>query len=107
MFVNLAARLWADECGAVIATEYLMLGTIVAAGSVTGLTAMRDAMVNEYEEFGQSVRDIRKAHTPASLARKGNSPQAAPLYTTVAADGFSLGNDPRPANHTPNSTATP
>jgi hypothetical protein len=95
MFGQLAARRWADECGAVIAAEYLMLGTIVTAGSATGLVAVRDAMVSECEDFGQSVRDIRKAYTPAALQRKPAASQAAPVYAPLMSDG--LGNDPQPA----------
>jgi Flp pilus assembly pilin Flp len=70
MFANLLKKLWADECGAVIATEYLMLGSIVAVGGTTGLVAMRDAMTSEYQEFGTSVREVRQANTPAGLTPK-------------------------------------
>jgi Flp pilus assembly pilin Flp len=70
VIVNLLKTLWADECGAVIATEYLMLGSIVAVGGTTGLVAMRDAMTSEYQEFGNSVREVRQAHTPAGLTSK-------------------------------------
>ncbi len=85
-FRNLLAKLWTAEDGAVIATEYLMLGSIVAAGSATGLASMRDAMVSEYQEFGQSVRDVRRAYTPP--LKKGK-PQ--PMLSTdmpLVADGF-------------------
>lgn len=71
MTVNLLKRFWADECGSVIAVEYLMLGSIVAAGSATGMVAMRDSMNDEMREFGGSVREIRQAYTPAELTRKG------------------------------------
>lgn len=64
MFVNLMRKFWADECGAVIATEYLMLGSIVAVGGTTGLVSMRDAMNAECQEFGNSVREIRQASMP-------------------------------------------
>lgn len=70
MFGTLLAKFWADEFGGVIATEYLMLGTIVAAGGSTGLVAMRDSMVNEYKEFGQSVRDIRQHHTAGLTGKR-------------------------------------
>lgn len=63
MFVNLLKKLWADESGAVIATEYLMLGSIVAVGGATGLVSMRDAMTSEYQEFGNNVREVRQSVT--------------------------------------------
>src|SRR5262245_5371805 len=37
MLRNLLVNLWADESGAVIATEYLMLGSVVALGSAVGM----------------------------------------------------------------------
>lgn len=64
MFRKLFAELWRDESGAVIATEYLMLGSIVSLGGATGMVAMRDAVGDEYKELGQGVREIRQANTP-------------------------------------------
>lgn len=62
MFRNLLERFWNDECGAVIATEYLMLGSVVAVGSASGMVAMRDTIVDEYKELGASVRDVRQSY---------------------------------------------
>lgn len=90
-FRNLLAKLWADEAGAVIATEYLMLGSIVAAGGATGLASMRDAMVSEYQEFGQSVREIRQAYTPQ--LRKAKPQRLSSTDMPLVADGF---DDDRP-----------
>jgi hypothetical protein len=86
MFGKLLTTFWADECGAVIASEYLMLGTIVAAGTTSGLVAMRDSVVNEYKDFGQSVRDIRMAHMPATL--KANHAAPTPAPTAFAGYGY-------------------
>lgn len=75
MLKLLLSRLWRDECGAVVCTEYLMLGSIVAAGSASGLVAMRDAMVEEYKEFADNIRQIRRANQtqlpPANLRVPG------------------------------------
>lgn len=86
MLRDLLTHLWEDESGAVIAAEYLMIGTIVTAGTATGMVAMRDAMVSEFEEFGQSVRDVRKAYTPPALKRarqeQSTETQQPPLSAT-------------------------
>jgi hypothetical protein len=58
---SLLTRLWSDDTGSVIATEYLMLGSIVSLGGIGGLVAMRDSMNDGYREFGESVREIRPA----------------------------------------------
>lgn len=63
MLRSLFAAFWRDESGAVIATEYLMLGSIVALGSATGMAAMRDSIVDEYKEFGQRTRELRQSYS--------------------------------------------
>ncbi len=72
MLRKLFAQLWKDESGSVIATEYLMLGSIVALGSASGMGAMRDAMVDEYKEYGQSVRELRQSYSTPTL-KGGNA----------------------------------
>jgi hypothetical protein len=59
---DLVARLWADDLGSVIASEYLMLGGVVGLGSVAGLSALRDAANHEMEEFGQTVRVVNRSY---------------------------------------------
>jgi|SRR5215471_20468441 len=77
MLRSLFVRLWKDESGAVIATEYLMLGSIVALGSAGGMAAMRDSVVDEYKEFGQGVREARQSYAVpthrGSAAKTGGS----------------------------------
>lgn len=79
MTVNLLKKFWADEEGGVLATEYLMLGTIVAVGGTSGLVAMRDSMNSEFKEFGESVHEVRQANMPAqyrhATGEQGNEQQ--------------------------------
>ena len=63
MLRNLFAQLWQDENGAVLSTEYLMLGSIVAMGAASGMAAMRDSMNDEFKEFGQSSRELRQSYS--------------------------------------------
>jgi Flp pilus assembly pilin Flp len=62
MLKSLLVQLWNDESG-VIATEYLMLSSIVAVGSAAGLAAMRDSVAEEYKEFGNEMREARQSFT--------------------------------------------
>jgi Flp pilus assembly pilin Flp len=78
MFQNLLMQFWRDESG-VIATEYLMLSSIVAVGSATGLAAMRDSITEEYKDFGQEVRETRQ-----SFARPGLRTQTGNVGGAVA-----------------------
>lgn len=63
MLANLNA-VWEEDTGAVT-LEYLLLGALVAAGGVTGMSAMSDAINTEMRDFGQSVRQLRQAYTPS------------------------------------------
>lgn len=86
MLRELFTRLWKDESGAVIATEYLMLGTIVGLGGASGLAAMQDGMNQEYVEFGSAVRETRQAYSvPGARGAAGRT------HGTAAVD------TPRPA----------
>lgn len=100
MLKSLLIELWNDESG-VIATEYLMLSSIVAVGSAAGLAAMRDSITDEYKEFGQEMRDARQSfmkpglqQAPVGAARSVAQPGAIPAgyqpppgYTLVPTNG--------------------
>lgn len=66
---GLFSRFWNDESGAVVATEYLLLGSVVAAGSVGGMVAMRDAVVDEYKHLGAEVRNVRTYTVPTEASQ--------------------------------------
>lgn len=85
MLLNLFVRLWQDETAAVMSTEYLMLGSIVAAGGTTGMIQLRDSMTDEYKEFGQSVRELRQSYTPPipGANRTRASQERTPDYSVV------------------------
>jgi hypothetical protein len=95
MFVSLLQQLWSDECGAVLSTEYIMLGSIVAAGGSTGMVALRDSMTEECKDFGASVREIRQSHMPKvgkPGGQQGQTPQTdastqLPYWATAPAAG--------------------
>lgn len=74
MLYALLTRLWNDEAGSILATEYLMLGTIVGVGSAAGLATVRDSINEEYKEFGNTVRDVRQSYSVPM--KKGGSGSA-------------------------------
>lgn len=73
-FANLLAQLWSDETGAVLSTEYIMLGSILAAGGSTGMVALRDSMVEECKDFGANLRELRQSHMP-KMPKPASNPQ--------------------------------
>lgn len=80
MIWKLLIELWRDQSGAVLSTEYLMLGTIVAAGGAAGMTQLRDSVTADYRDFGATAREIRQSYMPppatysASASTRANQP---------------------------------
>lgn len=75
-------RLWTDEAGAVVALEYLLLGSAVTTGAAVGVGAMRDAVVGEYRQFGQEVREVRRQHQAVTEpAKEKREPRTGEVLT--------------------------
>ena len=55
-------KLWQDDAGSVIATEYLALAGIVALGGVAGLQSLRDATIAESTELANGIRTINQSY---------------------------------------------
>jgi hypothetical protein len=55
---QLMSRLWKDDCGALLAVEWVFVATILVIGSITGLTAVRHAIVEELEDFADAVMSL-------------------------------------------------
>ncbi len=58
--MNVLMKLLKDEDGAIIAAEYLLLGSIVAIGAVAGMVEIRDSIKNEYQDLGNQIKEVRK-----------------------------------------------
>jgi hypothetical protein len=55
--------LWNDDGGALIATEWLFLVTITVIGLVTGLVAVRNAVVEELAEVGNAITSLDQSYS--------------------------------------------
>lgn len=71
MFRTLLTQLWNDETGAVISTEYLLLGSVVAVGSASGMAAMRDSIIDEYKDLGGSIHEVRQQYAVPVAKTRG------------------------------------
>jgi hypothetical protein len=54
-------RLWTDDCGAWIATEWVFVATILVLGAITGLVAVRQAVISELEELANAVLTLNQS----------------------------------------------
>jgi hypothetical protein len=60
---NLFAKLWSDDCGALIATEWVFVATILVLGSIVGLVAVRQAVISELTEFANAVMALNQSYS--------------------------------------------
>lgn len=58
---QLMLRMWKDDGGALIATEWVFVATILVLGSITGLVAVRQAVITELEEFASAVLSLSQS----------------------------------------------
>jgi hypothetical protein len=56
-------RLWNDDCGALIATEWVFVATILVLGIITGLIAVRQAVISELTEFANAVMALSQSYS--------------------------------------------
>jgi len=57
---RLFQRLWNDDRGALIATEWVFVATILILGIITGLIAVRQAVISELTEFANAVMALNQ-----------------------------------------------
>lgn len=48
-------KIWNDENGFVISAEIILVATILIIGLVAGLTSLRDGVIEEMADVGQSI----------------------------------------------------
>ncbi len=60
-------KLWKDDCGALIAVEWVFVATILVLGVITGLVAVRNAVTDELEDFATAVLSLDQSYSFAGL----------------------------------------
>jgi hypothetical protein len=88
---HLLQRLWTDDCGALIATEWVFVATILVLGIIVGLVAVRQAVISELTEFAGAVMSLNQ-----SFSFTGQSNCQSSVAGSQAIDT----NDTIPAGHT-------
>lgn len=56
--MNLMLRLWSDEAGFVVSSELILVAAIVVMGMLTGMATIRDQVVQELGDVGDSVSEL-------------------------------------------------
>ena len=59
-------KLWKDDCGALIATEWVFVATILVLGSITGLVMVRQAILAELQDMAQAIMSLDQSYSFSS-----------------------------------------
>jgi hypothetical protein len=93
---RLVSKLWQDDCGALIATEWVFVATILVLGAITGLVAVRQAVLSELTEFAQALMALDQSYSFTGQSNCQSSTAGSAATDTVdTIHGFSI--NPRPA----------
>jgi hypothetical protein len=60
---KLMLKLWNDDCGALLSTEWIFVCVIIVLGSITGMVLMRQAVLSELVEFGQAIEALNVGYS--------------------------------------------
>jgi hypothetical protein len=69
--MRLVKELWNDDCGALIAAEYLFIVTILIIGIIVGLAGLREAIVIELTETGNAILALSQGFTISGMSFDG------------------------------------
>jgi hypothetical protein len=67
MLRPLLEKLWKDDRGALIASEFLFVATILVIGIIVGLASVRDAVVTELAEFANALLALSQGYSFSGL----------------------------------------
>jgi len=101
---QLMYRLWKDDCGALIATEWLFVVTILVLGSITGLVMVRQAVLAEFQDMAQAIMSLDQSYSFSSQSNCESSTAGSAYFDLTESifegsdiatqPGFDLGNLP-------------
>jgi Flp pilus assembly pilin Flp len=60
---NIMRKLWNDDRGALIATEWVFVSTIMVIGVVAGLKSVQQAVVTELEDMANAIGSLSQSYT--------------------------------------------
>jgi hypothetical protein len=89
---HLPRKLWDDDRGAWIATEWVFVATTLVLGAVIGLVAVRQAVASELTDFTNAVLSLNQSYSSSGQSN---------CQTPTADSQFSDSADSVPANRTP------
>ena len=74
------ARLWNDDSGAVVSTEYVMVTGLAVGAAGSGVVAIRNAAIKQANHLAETIA-TNPAPSPEELRRMVVMPNATPSQT--------------------------
>ncbi|MEO8493451.1 MAG: hypothetical protein ABI614_00160 [Planctomycetota bacterium] len=72
MMIQLYKRFSRDESGGILSSEYLVLGALLTLGLVVGMSAVRDTLVSEMEDYAAALLGLDDGEIAGFTSFKGN-----------------------------------
>jgi Flp pilus assembly pilin Flp len=95
-------KMWKDDTGALIATEWVFFVTILVLGIITGLVALRQAVISETTELAQALLSLNQSFSFSGRANcESSTGGSAVIDTCNSIFEVSTGAVPCPANQFP------
>jgi Flp pilus assembly pilin Flp len=74
---KLMLKLWHDDHGALLATEWVFVSTIMVIGLVAGLKSVQQAVSTELEDFSNAIGSLSQAYAYSGSSGCNGAAQAA------------------------------
>jgi Flp pilus assembly pilin Flp len=79
---QLLARLWNEDEGAIVASEYLLVVTILVIGIIVGLASLREAINTELAELGNAFLALSQGYSFSGEANGTGSVDGSEAFDT-------------------------
>jgi hypothetical protein len=79
---QLLRKLWQDDCGALISSEFLFVATILVIGVIVGLTAVRSAVNAELTQLGNAFLALSQGYTISGQSGGGGQVDGSQAIST-------------------------
>lgn len=71
--MTLFTHLWNDQAGAVISAELILVATILVLGMITGLTTLRDQVIQELADVAIAVASVNQSFSFSGVSAHHSS----------------------------------
>ncbi|MFK7770266.1 MAG: hypothetical protein AB8B55_23855 [Mariniblastus sp.] len=76
----MGSKLWSDCHGGIITTELVLVSSVVVGGLLTGLTALRSSVTQEFKDLSQTVREFDREQPSQVIANQELEQQTPDVY---------------------------